>query len=119
MTDILADVEWCRVTLMNTTSNKPKSETTTHPVEAPSPSAALTHPPEFLRLPPPGRLCAHTGLSRSYLNSLILPSDANGHKPPVKSFVIRRRGAKTGVRLICYESLRGFILAHAEVGADK
>ena len=43
----------------------------------------------------------------------------------MKSFVLRRRGAKTGVRLVDYESLRDFIRAHAETvaaeepGADK
>jgi hypothetical protein len=74
--------------------------------------------PEFLRLPPPRKRCPYTGLSRSYLNSLILPTDANGHKPPVRSIVIRQKGAKTGVRLVDYQDLRRFILAHAETGAE-
>jgi hypothetical protein len=100
---------------MNT--RKPNAEATTEPIKVPPTNAPASTLPEFLRLPPPGRLCAYTGLSRSYLNSLILPSESNAGKPAVKSFVIRRRGARTGVRLLDYRSLRDFILAHAESGA--
>jgi hypothetical protein len=32
--------------------------------------------------------------------------------------VIRQKGAKTGVRLVDYQDLRRFILAHAETGAE-
>jgi hypothetical protein len=69
---------------------------------------------EFLRLPPVGQRCPVTGLSRAALNSWILPTDANGGKPPVKSFVIRQPGAKTGIRLISYPHLRAWILQHAD-----
>jgi hypothetical protein len=65
--------------------------------------------PEFIRLPKPGHLCPHTGMSRSALNDLILPTENNGNKPPVKSFVLRKRGAKTGIRLIDYASLADHI----------
>lgn len=74
---------------------------------------------EFLRLPPVGQRCPITGMSRAALNALILPSDANGHEPPVKSFCLRQRGAKTGIRLIAYQDLRRHILAHAETGTGK
>jgi len=57
---------------------------------------------EFLRLPPVGERCPVTGLSRAALNAWILPTKANGRKPPVKSFVIRQPGAKRGIRLISY-----------------
>ena len=70
--------------------------------------------PEFLRLPPPGVRCPFTGLSRSALNELILPTELNGFKPPVRSFCIRRRGARTGIRLIDYASLKAYIHANAE-----
>jgi len=70
--------------------------------------------PEFLRLPPPGVRCPFTGLSRSALNELILPTELNGLKPPVHSFCIRRRGARTGIRLIDYASLKAYIRANAE-----
>jgi hypothetical protein len=72
--------------------------------------------PEFIRLPPPGVRCPFTGLSRSALNELILPTEANGSSPPVRSFCIRKRGAKTGIRLIAYASLKAFIHANAELG---
>ena len=69
---------------------------------------------EFLRLPPVGQRCPVTGLSRAALNAWILPTEANGGKPPVKSFVIRQPGAKTGIRLISYPHLREWIMAHAD-----
>ena len=61
--------------------------------------------PEYVRLPAPGTRCSLTGLSRSTLAEMAVPCDANGHKPPVKSLVIRKRGATRGIRLINYESL--------------
>jgi hypothetical protein len=78
--------------------------------------APVVHRPwiEFLRLPKPGSLCPICGLSRSFLNSLILPTEANGFKPPVKSFVLRKRGARTGVRLVSWESLRAYILQNED-----
>ena len=90
---------------------------TTAPVEIPTRITSINPAQmEFLRLPPVGQRCPVTGMSRAALNGLILPTDANHHKPPVKSFCIRQRGARTGIRLIDYQSLRGFILAHAENG---
>jgi hypothetical protein len=65
--------------------------------------------PEFLRLPQAGQKCWCTGLSRSALNGVILPNEKNEWKPPVRSFVLRQRGAKTGIRLIEYDSLIDFI----------
>ena len=61
--------------------------------------------PEFIRLPRPGDRCALTGLSRSTLCELAVPCPANNHKPPVKSLVIKKRGATRGIRLISYLSL--------------
>ncbi len=66
--------------------------------------------PEWLRLPAPGTRCRFTGLSRGTLNELSIPCPANDHKPPVKSVVIRKRGAVRGIRLISYDSL----MAHLE-----
>lgn len=68
--------------------------------------------PEFIRLPRSGHKCSITGLSRSALNSLILPSEQNAHSPPVRSHVIKRPGAKTGIRLIEYQSLIEYIRNH-------
>jgi hypothetical protein len=72
--------------------------------------------PEYIRLPKTGKLCNRTGLSRSYLNALILPTDENKHRPPVKSVCLRRKGAKTGVRLIVYASLLEFLHKHEATG---
>lgn len=102
---------------MNALPKTPHGEAPNASLQIPPRVIAATLPePEFIRLPQAGRPCAYTGLTRSFLNTLILPSPANEHRPPVKSFVIRRKGARTGVRLIDYESLRAFIHAHAESG---
>lgn len=65
--------------------------------------------PEWIRLPQPGTAEPYTGLKRSKLNELILPSDLNSHKPPVKSICLRNRGQKKGVRLISYDSLMAYL----------
>jgi len=75
--------------------------------------------PEFLRLPHPGQQCFYSGMSRSGLNSLILPTEDNGFKPPVRSSVLRKRGARTGIRLINYDSLMAYIRAHEDCVPGK
>jgi hypothetical protein len=75
--------------------------------------------PEFLRLPPPGVRCPFTGLSRSALNELILPTEQNGFTPPVRSFCLRKRGAKTGIRLVDYASLKAHIRSNAEPAGNQ
>jgi hypothetical protein len=98
---------------------KTGSAVTTAQMEIPPLNVAQTHPPEFLRLPPPGQLCAWTGLSRSAINELVLATPRNDFKPQVKSFCLRQRGAKTGIRLVDYSSLRLHILAHAEQSTES
>lgn len=88
---------------------------TTKPVGSVDLATPLSRP-EFLRLPPGGGRCPHTGLSRSAINALILPTPENGFRPPVRSFVLRKRGARTGIRLVDFDSLTGYIRAHAEQG---
>ncbi len=64
----------------------------------------------YIRLPAPGKRCPHTGLSRTTLNNLVLPSPANGFKPPVSSKVIKAyKFAQRGIRLISYQSLISYI----------
>jgi hypothetical protein len=65
--------------------------------------------PVYVRLPKNGTLCPVTGLSRSYLNGLILPNSGNGYKPPVKSVSLRKRGAVRGVRLIPTDVILGYL----------
>lgn len=69
----------------------------------PRPNSANNLPsqrPEFIRLPRAGSRCPWTSLSRASLNTLVLGADA-----PVKSVVLRQRGANRGVRLIVLASL--------------
>ncbi len=69
--------------------------------------------PEFIRLPKPRANCPWSGLTRSGLNEIILPTPRNGFKPQVKSFALRHRGAARGVRLIVLDSLLGYLRAVA------
>ena len=98
---------------MNDKNTAGNGQTTVAPL-APAANGANLRP-EFIRLPKPGTLCPITGLSRSYLNALILPSTVNGHRPPVRSICLRQRGAKTGVRLIDCASLLAFLNANEDV----
>lgn len=63
--------------------------------------------PEFIRIPK--KTCPYTGLSRSYLCRLILPSVDNKNQPPVRSHVLKKPGLMRGVRLIDFASLIAFI----------
>ena len=67
------------------------------------------HRPEFIRLPKSGSLCQWTGLSRSKLNELILPSPVNGHRPPVRSVSLRNRNQMKAVRLVNFDSLMTYL----------
>jgi len=58
----------------------------------------------YLRLPSRGA-CPWTGLKRSVLERLCVPSPRNGHQPPVRSFSLRQPGMKKACRLIVTESL--------------
>lgn len=75
--------------------------------------------PEFMRLPKPRERDPIFGFSRSYLNTLVLPCKENGFRPPVRSIVLRRRGAKTGVRLIDLASLRAYLEANVEPSYER
>lgn len=66
------------------------------------------HSAEFLRLPKSGTVDPIFSLSRSTWNNLILPCEANGFKPPIKSIVLRLRGNIRGVRLIVADSAREY-----------
>lgn len=70
--------------------------------------------PEWIRLPRAGERCPYSNLSRSTLNNLILPCKANKNCPPVKSSVVRQKGATRGVRLIHRASLMAYIEAGKE-----
>lgn len=63
--------------------------------------------PLYIRLPKSGTQCPLTGLVRSSLNALILPTAANNYRPAVKSVVLKsHKAASRGVRLIFVDSLK-------------
>jgi hypothetical protein len=103
---------------MNAPHAKQSSELTTSPLSTHPRVVMASIEPEFIRLPKPGELCPYTGMARSALNELILPTERNQFKPPVRSFCIRQRGARTGIRLVDYKSLRGFILQNEDLPAS-
>jgi hypothetical protein len=74
--------------------------------------------PEYVRLPAPGARCNLTGLSRSTMAELAVPCAANDYKPPVKSVVIKKRGATRGIRLINYDSLIDHLKSLESVPVD-
>lgn len=79
------------------------------------PGAAAAHiTPEFIRLPKSGQLCPYCGMTRSALNGVILPTPLNENKPPVRSFALRQKGARKGIRLIDYASLAAYIRANED-----
>ena len=84
---------------------------TSAPIEAAA--ARILAQREFVRLPRAGELEPHTGLGRSFLNTLILPCAANNFHPVVRSISLRRPGHKFGVRLIDYPDLIRWIQSHA------
>ena len=70
--------------------------------------------PEFIRLPKPGQRCPYTGLARTTMSELTVPGPVNDYRPPVRSTLLRRRGATRGIRLIDYDSLIQFLSAQTE-----
>jgi len=85
-----------------------KVDYTSKPV-APHGATEGNEKPEFIRLPLPGKRCPFTGLSRSTLNELTIDGPVNEYKAPVKSHVLRKRGATRGIRLISFDSLMAYI----------
>jgi len=64
---------------------------------------------KFIRLPRSGVQCEITGLSRSALNDLVLPSEKNQFRPLVRSHSLKKDGQDKGVRLIRVKSLVKYI----------
>jgi hypothetical protein len=77
-------------------------------------TATPEHKAEYIRLPRARERDPIFGLSRTCLNSLVLPTPLNDFQPLVRSFVIRKPGAQTGVRLILVSSLRAYIEGHEQ-----
>jgi len=64
--------------------------------------------PIWIRLPKSGEQCPYTGLSRSALNELILPSLLQP-QPPVASISLKKPHEVRGVRLIRLEALLNYL----------
>ena len=64
----------------------------------------------WIRLPAPGKQCPWSGLSRTKINDLILPSKNNNFQPVVKSASLRQPGQHKAARVIHLASL----LSHLE-----
>ena len=65
--------------------------------------------PLYIRLPKAGQRCPRTGMTRSALNELILPSERNAYNPPVESKCLRKREGGKGTRLIVWQSLKEYL----------
>src|SRR5204863_2181433 len=78
-------------------------------IKIPAVAVGAADKPEFIRLPRPGTRCVHTGLSRTGLAELAIPSKANNHRPRVRAVEIRKRGTVRGVWLIRYDSLMHYL----------
>jgi hypothetical protein len=75
------------------------NELTKLPVVIPQPTQVE---PEFLPLPPPGKVCPYSGLKRGSFYALI-------HEGAIESIVLRRKGAARGRRLIVFATLRDYL----------
>lgn len=75
--------------------------------------------PAFIRVPRSGERCCLTGLSRSGMLSLVLPSQANKLNPPVRSRVLRQAGKNRGMRLVEVESLLAYLNALPSEGGEN
>ncbi len=76
---------------------------------------AMIGDPAYIRLPAPGTRDPWTGLSRGTLCELVVAGPANGFKPPVRSVLLKKRGAVRGIRLVHLPAL----LAHLDQLADQ
>ncbi len=74
--------------------------------------------PEYTRIPTVGGRCPITGLSRSSMLKMIYASKENGHKPPVRSFALKKKGGFRGARLISVASLIDYIESHGAKGSE-
>lgn len=63
----------------------------------------------WIRLPHPGATCPFSGLKRTTLAELCVPSRKNDFEPPVHSKLLKKKYAQRGIRLIHLGSLMEFI----------
>lgn len=83
-----------------------------------TPARDTSRLPEYTRIPGTCGRCTITGLSRSSILKLIYPCEENGHKPPVRSYALKKKGQFRGLRLISVASLVGYIERHSASGLE-
>jgi len=69
------------------------------------PEIAADKFPAFIRVPRSGSRCPVTNLTRTAIDKLTRPQPENDFKPPVRSRILKARGATRGVRLVETRSL--------------
>lgn len=73
------------------------------------PESAVGPSVEYVRIPGPYGICPITSMKRESMLNLVMPRQCNDFRPPVKSVLIKRPGAKRGSRYINAQSLRDFM----------
>ena len=101
---------------LNSSHKSPQEHQTNQRTKSPTnrPKTVAGGDPTYVRLPKAGERCPHSGMSRSMLNNLILPSKENNYNPPVRSKSVVRPGKTRGTRLIDLDSLKAYV----EQGGD-
>jgi hypothetical protein len=73
------------------------------------PKIALDRFPAFIRVPRSGSRCPISNLTRTAIDKLTRAQPDNDFRPPVKSRVLKARGATRGVRLVEVQSLLNYL----------
>ena len=68
----------------------------------------------YTRIPSQGTVDPISSLNRSALDKLIRPQEANDFNPPVRTKILRARGARRGTVLIDVESLLSYLASLPE-----
>ena len=63
----------------------------------------------YTRLPPSGTVDPISSLNRSALDKLVRPKEANDFNPPVRTKILRAKGARRGTVLIEVASLLAYL----------
>lgn len=76
-------------------------------------------PPVYIRLPTCGVRDPYFGLTRTALDQLTRPQPFNNFRPPVKSKILKMAGAKSGIKLIDFASLKACVDGLPDVSQEQ
>jgi hypothetical protein len=93
----------------NSSERTAKSQQSSGPTSSDSKTGEMGAEPFSIPLPKPGHRCPRTGMTRSRLNELILPTERNNYRPPVESISLCPRDGGKGTRLIVWQSLKQYL----------